>query len=125
VKRLMRVAILYSDKMREYDLGHVLEGDRYERFMLLFRENLADNPLFEIVEPGYATEDELKLVHTEEYIRRVERCESCDPHDTPLSPPVVRAAKLMAGAGKLAGELGPVGNIQQEHRDRRRSTTCG
>jgi acetoin utilization protein AcuC len=101
----MRTAILYSEKMREYDLGHVLTGERYERFIHLFREKLGDNPVFEIVESGYATEADLKLVHAQEYIRRVERCESRDPHDTPLSPGVVRAAKLMAGIGKLAGEL--------------------
>lgn len=101
----MPTAILYSEKMREYDLGHVLTGDRYESFIRLCREKLGDNPVFEIVEPGYATEADLKLVHTEEYIRRVERCESRDWYDTPLSPAVVRAAKLMAGAGKLAGEL--------------------
>ena len=101
----MLAAILYSEKMKEYDLGHVLTGDRYESFIRLFREKLGNNPFFEIIEPGYATEADLKLVHTEEYIRRVERCESRDPHDTPLSPAVVRAAKLMAGAGKLAGEL--------------------
>jgi len=101
----MQTAMLYSEKMREYDLGHVLTGERYERFMRLFREKLGDNPVFEIVEPSYATEADLKLVHAQEYIRRVERCQSRDPHDTPLSPGVVRAAKLMAGAGKLAGEL--------------------
>ena len=101
----MKVAILYSDKMKEYDLGHVLTGDRYQRFMSLFQEKLGHNPIFDIFEPGYATEAELELVHTKEYISRVERCQSRDPHDTPLSLPVVRAAKLMAGAGKLAGEL--------------------
>jgi len=101
----MRAAILYSERMREYDLGHVLTGDRYETFIRLFREKLGNNPVFKIIEPGYATEADLKLVHTHEYIRRVEKCESRDPHDTPLSPAVVRAAKLMAGAGKLAGEL--------------------
>jgi acetoin utilization protein AcuC len=104
-KPIMRTAILYSEKMREYDLGHVLTGDRYGNFMHLFREKLGDNLDFEIIEPSYATESDLKLVHDEEYIRRVERYESRDPHDTPLSPGVVRAAKLMAGAGKLAGEL--------------------
>jgi len=101
----MRTAIVYSEKMKEYDLGHVLKGDRYERFMRLFRQKLGDNPIFEIVEPSYATEDELQVVHTEQYIRRAERYESLDPHDTPLSATVVRAAKLLAGAGKLAGEL--------------------
>ncbi|MFO7773659.1 MAG: hypothetical protein R6V59_06975 [Dehalococcoidia bacterium] len=101
----MRTAILYSQKMQEYDLGHVLTGERYETFMRLFREKAGNNPDFEIIEPGYATEADLRLVHTDEYIRRVERCESRDPHDTPLSPGVVRAARLLAGAGKLAGEL--------------------
>jgi acetoin utilization deacetylase AcuC-like enzyme len=91
--------------MREYDWGHILTGERYKRFMRLFKEKLGDNPIFEIVEPSYATEVDLQLVHTQEYIKRVERCESRDPHDTPLSPGVVRAAKLMAEAGKLAGEL--------------------
>jgi len=51
----MRVAIVYSEKMKEYDLGHVLTGDRYEGFIRLFREKLGDNPVFEIVEPGYAS----------------------------------------------------------------------
>jgi len=49
----MRTAIVYSQKMREYNLGHVLTGDRYESFMRLFWEKLGDNPAFEIVEPGY------------------------------------------------------------------------
>ena len=101
----MKAAVLYSEKMKEYDLGHVLTGERYENFMRLFKDMLGGNPHFEIIEPSYATDAELKLVHTEEYIKRVERYESKDPHDTPLSPGVVRAAKLLAGAGKLAGEL--------------------
>ena len=122
---MIRTAILYSQKMREYDLGHVLTGDRYESFIRLFREKLGDNPLFEIVEPNYATEDELQLVHTEEYIRRVERCESRDPHDTPLSPAVVRAAKLMAGAGKLAGELVQSGVFSKAIVIGGGGTTCG
>jgi len=101
----MKAAVLYSEKMKEYDLGHVLTGERYENFMHLFKDMLGGNPDFEIIEPLYATDAELKLVHTEDYIKRVDRYESKDPHDTPLSPSVVRAAKLLAGAGKLAGEL--------------------
>lgn len=108
----MATAILYSQKMKEYDLGHVLKGDRYEGFMQLFRDTLGDDPGFTMVEPDYATDADLKLVHTEDYIRRVERCESRDPADTPLTPSVVRAARLMAGAGRLGAEL--VGSGQHE-----------
>lgn len=101
----MRTAVLYNAKIKEYDLGHVLTGERYESFMQLFRERLGENPDFQVVEPDYATCADLCLVHSEEYIKRVERCESRDPHDTPLSPAVVRATKLLAGAGKMSGEL--------------------
>ena len=98
-------AVLYSEKLREYDLGHVLKKDRYENFMRLFQKNLGYHSDFTIVSPPYATDSDLRLVHTQEYIQRVDRCESRDPLDTPLSPAFVRAARLLAGAGKYAGEL--------------------
>jgi acetoin utilization protein AcuC len=101
----MSTAILYSENMKEYDLGHVLKGDRYEKFMRLFREKTGGSPQFEIIEPPAATKNDLQMVHDSEYIDRVEKCESRDPHDTPLSPGLVRAAKLLAGAGKQAADL--------------------
>ena len=100
-----KFAILYSDRLKEYYLGHVLTHDRYQHFIDLFQQTLGSHPYFEIVEPPIALDTELKLVHTEDYIQRIERCESKDPFDTPLSPGLVRAAKLLAGAGKHAGEL--------------------
>jgi acetoin utilization protein AcuC len=100
-----KFAIIYSDKLKEYDLGHVLTRDRYQDFIDLFQVKFGDHPDFEIVEPPYATHEDLRLIHTEEYIQRIERCEGKDPYDTPLSPGLVRAAKLLAGAGKHAGEL--------------------
>lgn len=98
-------AILYSQKMSEYDLGHVLKGDRYEKFIKLFKEELGQNPLFQTIEPSPATLKDLEMIHTPQYIKRVEKGQSRDPHDTPLSPGLIRAAKLLAGAGKLGGEL--------------------
>ena len=102
---MSKFAIIYSDKLKEYDLGHVLTRDRYQDFIDLFQVKFGDHPDFEIVEPPYATHEDLRLIHTEEYIQRIERCEGKDPYDTPLSPGLVRAAKLLAGAGKHAGEL--------------------
>jgi acetoin utilization protein AcuC len=102
---MCRFAILYSEKLKEYDLGHVLTRDRYQNFIELFQERLGHHSDFEIVTPPYATHSDLKLIHTEDYIQRIERCESRDPFDTPLSPGLVRAAKLLAGAGKYAGEI--------------------
>ncbi len=102
---MTKFALLYSENLKEYDLGHVLTQERYQHFMDLFADQLGGHPDFEIVTPVPASEADLLLVHTEDYIRRVERLESRDPWDTPLSPGLVRAAKLLAGAGKLAGEL--------------------
>ena len=102
---MSKFAILYSDKLKEYDLGHVLTQERYQDFIDLFRARLGDHPAFDMVEPSPASHHDLRLIHTEDYIRRIERCESKDPYDTPLSPGLVRAAKLLAGAGKYAGEL--------------------
>jgi acetoin utilization deacetylase AcuC-like enzyme len=97
---IIRTAILHSEKVQD----HALTAERYESFTRLFRKKLRDNPDFEIIEPGYTTDNDLKLVHTEEHIRRVKRCESRAPHDTPQSLGVARAAKLIADAGKLAGK---------------------
>ena len=102
---MKKFVILYDEKLKEYDLGHVLKEDRYQNFIDHFQIKLGNHRDFEIVSPPYATQDDLKLIHTEEYIKRIEKCESMDPHDTPLSPGFVRATKLLAGAGRLAGEL--------------------
>ena len=96
---------MYSENLKEYDLGHVLTQERYQHFMDLFAEKLGHHPDFDLVTPTPASDADLQLVHTEDYIQRVERLESRDPWDTPLSAGLVRAAKLLAGAGKLAGEL--------------------
>jgi acetoin utilization protein AcuC len=110
---LKKFVILYDEKLKEYDLGHVLKKDRYQNFIDHFQMKLGSHPDFEIVSPPYATEDDLKLVHTEAYIERIHKCESMDPYDTPLSSGFVRATKLLAGAGKLAGELVQSGRYQK------------
>ena len=111
--KMNKYAIVYDEKLKEYDLGHVLKKDRYKNFIDLFETKLGKHSDFEIVSPPYATEDDLKLIHTAEYIKRIERCESRDPHDTPLSPGFVRATKLLAGSGKLAGELVQSGRYEK------------
>ena len=110
---MSKYAIVYDEKIKEYDLGHVLQQDRYQMFMDLFHQTIGGHPDFEIVSAPYATENDLKLIHTKKYIQRIEECESRDPCDTPLSPGFVRATKLLAGAGKLAGELVQSGKYEK------------
>lgn len=102
---MARFAVLYSENLKEYDLGHVLTQDRYQNFMDLYHKKLGSHADFDLITPASASHADLQLVHTEAYIQRVERLESRDRWDTPLSAGLVRAAKLLAGAGKLAGEL--------------------
>ncbi len=99
-----RFAIFYSDKLKEYDLGHVLTEDRFQNFIDMFQRSCGSHEDFDVVEPSYATDSDLELIHSREYIKRIEQCESRDPFDTPLSPALVRAARLLVGAGKSAGE---------------------
>ena len=106
-------ALLYSQKLHEYDLGHVLTGERYRNFMELFRQQFGAFSQFKIIEPEVATDADLKLVHKNEYVERVKRLESADPFDTPLTPGLVRAARWLAGAGKLAGELVQLGEFSK------------
>lgn len=100
-----KYAVLYSEKINEYELGHVLTMERYQNFIDLYEEKLGFRKDFEIIVPDSATNEDLELIHTAEYIQRIEQLRGLDPFDTPLSDGLVRAARLLAGAGKLAGEL--------------------
>jgi len=102
----MKTAVVYSEKMKEYDFGpgHPFRGNRYGNFMKLFKEKLSGNPDFEVVEPSYATEEDLLLVHDPNFIERIKRSESRDS-DTPLHPGMDVAARLIVGSSMLAGEL--------------------
>ncbi len=110
---MARFVLVYGEGLREYDLGHVLTGDRFGHFLDLFGKILGDRPDFEIIAPDYATDDELRLVHSQAYIDRVGSGEGLDPHDTPLTPGLVRAARLLAGAGRLAGECVQSGRAEK------------
>jgi acetoin utilization protein AcuC len=110
---MSRFAVLYSEGLKAYDLGHVISGARFQHFIDLYRKILGGHKDFELVSPNCAIREDLELVHTEAYIQRIERCESRDPHDTPLSPGFVQAAKLLAGAGKQAGEMIKAGDYEK------------
>ncbi|MEM2904692.1 MAG: hypothetical protein QW587_03025 [Candidatus Bathyarchaeia archaeon] len=107
-KAAAKAALLYSDDLRFYDFGpgHPFRGDRYASFLAALREKLgAEFPRrFDLVEPRPASLEELTLVHEVDYVKRVEAGISWDP-DTPLTPRLVEAAKLIAGSALLAAKL--------------------
>ena len=126
----MKTAILYREELKEYDfgLGHPFAGDRFKVFMDFFREHLSQDD-FQVVEPQYATDDDLLLVHSREYVNFVESFYrtaalglgwhssglyiSGDNIPGPGAGKLNEAARLVAGSSKLAGELSWEGKFDQ------------
>jgi len=106
-----RIAIVYHGGVAEYDFGpgHPFRGDRFPRFMrLLESHGLLSRPEIRLVEPEAAGDADLRLVHSDDYISLVERLAARHAPlsgDTPLTPAVARAARLIVGTALKAGEL--------------------
>jgi acetoin utilization protein AcuC len=112
----MKNALVYSEEMKRYDFGpgHPFRGDRHASFMKLFQEKIGTAKAFDLIAPCPATDEDLRLVHSTEYIDFVKKGE-WDPRsfravefvaaDTPLSPGMDEAARIIVGAGMKAGEL--------------------
>jgi len=108
----MDTVIVYSDKIKNYDFGfgHPFRSDRYANFMRLLKEKASE---LGIIEPGYASDEELLLVHDKCYVEFVEgeskrtwlpSSRFLSP-DTPLQPGIGKAARIIAGSSLKAGEL--------------------
>ena len=91
----MKVALVWSDDLMEYDFGpgHPL---RSERCRLGFEE-LRSKLELDVVEPRYASEEELALFHTPDYIESVRRGIAGDL-DTPVDSRLYDPARLSVGA---------------------------
>jgi acetoin utilization protein AcuC len=106
-----RLTIVYHDGLSAYDFGrgHPFRGSRFPRFMGLVRgTGLVAHPNVEIIEPARATDGDLLLAHSEGYIREVDRrAEMYMPlaADTPLSPTIARACRLIVGGSLRAAEI--------------------
>jgi len=64
--------IIYSNKLKNYDFGegHPFRSDRFEKFLELFREKLGKDERFKLIENiTLATDGELKLWHSKDYIK--------------------------------------------------------
>jgi len=66
----MAIAILYREKLKEYDFGsgHPFRGDRYEIFPAFLKENLAQDDNYRILEADQATDEDLLLICNRDYI---------------------------------------------------------
>ena len=67
---------MYSNKLRKYDFGagHPFRGDRFESFMLHFNAELGKSDKFQVfVNEEAASDDDLELWHTKDYIQAMKR----------------------------------------------------
>ena len=118
----MKATVIFSEGLRDYDFGegHPYRGDRYDGFISLFNEKLEHNPSFSVMEPEYATDDDLLLVHDREYVDFVQAAskgvvapnwprfasgDNLSPGTGSLPLGIDKAARLIAGTSKLAAEL--------------------
>jgi len=68
----MKTIIIYSNELKNYDFGegHPFRSDRFEKFLELFREKLGKDERFKLIENiTLATDGELKLWHSKDYIK--------------------------------------------------------
>jgi acetoin utilization protein AcuC len=105
-----KYAIVYHEGIAEYDFGedYSLRGDRFPRYIhLLDSEGVLKRQGIDLLTPEPANDDDLSLVHTSNYIEKVK--EISEKHgylsdDTPITPSIVKAVRLIVGAALTAGD---------------------
>ncbi|MFC1929532.1 histone deacetylase family protein [Chloroflexota bacterium] len=120
----MDVGILYQEALREYDFGpgHPFRGDRYEVFISHLKQKLAENDHYRILKSDSATDEDLRLICSKEYIEftkeyykaanlglsypgQFTRFHSAD--NLPIGKPgkLEEAARMVIGQAKMACDL--------------------
>ncbi len=107
-----KIVFAYSDKYLSYNFGpwHPLKPYREQKLMELLREHGLLGSHVDLVEPGPATDDELALVHTMDYIRFIKRASEegtgyLDYGDTPAFRGIHEAAAIRVGGTLLVTKL--------------------
>ena len=79
----MPTALFYTPALQNYDFGpgHAFRGDRFTSFLHHFHQILGDHPDFQLItHDQIATDDELKLFHSPDYINIVQAA-ALEPDD--------------------------------------------
>ena len=75
----MKITIIYSDELKNYDFGagHSFRSDRFDSFLKLYKEKLGRNKDFELIKNNeLANDEELKYWHTKDYINIIRAASS-------------------------------------------------
>jgi len=106
----LRVGITYHERFGQYDLGadHPFRGDRFTNVMRVFEEQgLLGLPNVVVLKPRLVSKGDLLRVHDADYVDLVFRlAELSKPYDieTPVSPGILEAARLVIGGAIEAGK---------------------
>ncbi len=106
----LKVGIAYHEKYGQYDLGasHPFRGDRFVNAIQFFEtQGLLGLANVTMLEPRPITKQELLTVHDEDYVNLIFRlAEKSQPYDmdTPVSPEILEAARLIIGGAIEAGK---------------------
>ncbi|MBZ9569315.1 hypothetical protein KJA16_00140 [Patescibacteria group bacterium] len=118
-----RTALIYNPEIKKYSFGkyHPFTSERFEIFLNFIKEKLPDfKDYFEEIKPEPATEEDLKLFHSQEYIEAMKKAsegiilpnifqyatvDNLDPSTGYLPRGIEKATRIAVGASLLAGEL--------------------
>jgi len=115
----LKVGIAYHEKYCQYDLGpgHPFRGDRFVNTIRLFEEQgLFRLPNVTMLEPKPVTKQDLLKVHDKDYVDLIFRlAEKSKPYDveTPVSPQILEAARLIIGGALEAGKAVYEGKVER------------
>jgi len=115
----LKVGIAYHEKYCQYDLGsgHPFRGDRFVNAMRLFEEQgLFRLPNVTMLEPKPVTKQDLLKIHDKDYVDLIFRlAEKSKPYDmeTPVSPQILEAARLIIGGALEAGKAVYDGRVER------------
>ena len=130
------LGLVYSEEFQQYDFGptHPLTPTRLKlTFELMNATGLLESPNVKLTKPRYATDAELGLFHTPEYLAFVKRVGGLgsgflDAGDTPGFEGCYEASALAAGAsltavdqvmsGEVAHSMNISGGLHHAHPDR-------
>jgi acetoin utilization protein AcuC len=106
---LSQIPIFYSDELGQFDFGagHPLTGSRFRGFMGLL-DKAGILPRCRIIPPVPASESDLLLAHTPDYLAMVEKLKESGGWlsiDTPVTRGATEAQRLIAGSALQAVEL--------------------
>jgi acetoin utilization protein AcuC len=118
-----KTALIYNPEVKKYSFGkyHPFTSDRFENFLNFLKKNLPDfKNYFEKIIPESATDEDLSLFHTKDYIKAVKEAskgkilpnileyvsaDNLNPSTAYLPRGIDKASRIAVDSSLLAGEL--------------------